>query len=89
MVPTARLELARPRSLPPQDSVSTNSTTSAKALAHLESQDAERPVVNFIYCGISLALEPALGPGACTGAAGCVVVAGTDARSSTLFTLCS
>ena len=30
MVPTARLELARPKSLPPQDSVSTNSTTSAK-----------------------------------------------------------
>ncbi len=33
MVPTARLELAQPRSLPPQDSVSTNSTTSAKGLA--------------------------------------------------------
>src|SRR3569832_520225 len=32
MVPTARLELARPRSLPPQDSVSTNSTTSAKGM---------------------------------------------------------
>jgi hypothetical protein len=44
MVPTARLELARPRSLPPQDSVSTNSTTSAKALAHRELQDAARPV---------------------------------------------
>jgi len=29
MVPTARLELARLSPLPPQDSVSTNSTTSA------------------------------------------------------------
>jgi hypothetical protein len=47
MVPTARLELARPRSLPPQDSVSTNSTTSAKALAHLVSQDAMRPAFNY------------------------------------------
>ena len=42
MVPTARLELARPRSLPPQDSVSTNSTTSAKAFVHLVWQGAER-----------------------------------------------
>ncbi len=37
MVPTARLELAQPKSLPPQDSVSTNSTTSAKALNTLNS----------------------------------------------------
>ncbi len=36
MVPTARLELAQPKSLPPQDSVSTNSTTSAKAFEHLD-----------------------------------------------------
>ncbi len=29
MVPSARLELAQPKPLPPQDSVSTNSTTTA------------------------------------------------------------
>jgi hypothetical protein len=29
LVPTARLELAQPKPLPPQDSVSTNFTTSA------------------------------------------------------------
>ena len=59
MVPTARLELARPRSLPPQDSVSTNSTTSAKALEHLEKPGALCPAMYYFYCGISLALEPA------------------------------
>ena len=70
MVPTARLELAQPKSLPPQDSVSTNSTTSAKAFEHLEWQRDE-PAMNhlrllhlplLLYCGISRALEPASGP---------------------------
>ena len=78
MVPTARLELARPKSLPPQDSVSTNSTTSATGM---------RPD-STAYCGMSPALVPALLPGACAGAAGCACVAGTTVRSSTLAGLC-
>ena len=38
LVPTARLELAQPKPLPPQDSVSTNFTTSAyyKMTEHLK-----------------------------------------------------
>jgi hypothetical protein len=88
MVPTARLELARPRSLPPQDSVSTNSTTSAKELALPVWQGAHGPDVLRSYFGISTAFEPSLGPGAGAGAAGCVVVTGTAVRSSTLVGLC-
>ena len=34
LVPTARLELAQPKPLPPQDSVSTNFTTSASCKTH-------------------------------------------------------
>ena len=84
MVPTARLELARPRSLPPQDSVSTNSTTSAKGLSPFHCAGRERVRLRF-YCGMSAALEPSSGAVAgVTGAAGWVVV-GTPVRSSTLL----
>ena len=79
MVPTARLELARPKSLPPQDSVSTNSTTSAKGHAP--------EWILLIYCGMSAAFEPAFWPGIGAGAAGCVC-AGTAVRSSTLAGFC-
>ena len=77
MVPTARLELARPKSLPPQDSVSTNSTTSANELA------PDWILLVSAYCGMSPALEPGTG----SAEAGCVF-AGTAVRSMTLVGLC-
>ena len=87
MVPTARLELARPKSLPPQDSVSTNSTTSAKGLIPLDFNQAPARLMLLVYCGISPAFEPVFWLGACAGAAGCAC-AGTVVRSSTLPGLC-
>ena len=45
MVPSARLELAQPKSLPPQDSVSTNSTTTAKAFEHLNGRLPTLPCI--------------------------------------------
>ena len=57
MVPTARLELARPKSLPPQDSVSTNSTTSAMGCP---------PKLCLRYSGMSVTLEE--DPEDCAGA---------------------
>ena len=59
MVPTARLELAQPKSLPPQDSVSTNSTTSANGLVPdwIMLMYYEVFITDF-YCGISAAFEP-------------------------------
>ena len=89
MVPTARLELARPRSLPPQDSVSTNSTTSAKEHAPLRfAAGAVRRMLLYFYCGMSPALEPAFGLGAGAGAAGWFAVVGTAVRSRTLVERC-
>ena len=64
MVPTIRLELIRPKSLPPQDSVSTNFTTSAQPNRYHEvaSMFTRSPRINpniSTYLGISFAFEPA------------------------------
>ena len=45
MVPSERLELSRLSSLPPQGSVSTNSTTTAKLYCHASLGYLERPRV--------------------------------------------
>ncbi len=66
MVPTARLELARLSSLPPQDSVSTNSTTSALHGTRMASQWNSNA-----YFGMAPDLSsPPDGAGAGTGATG-------------------
>ncbi len=74
LVPTARLELAQLAPLPPQDSVSTNFTTSAEArysnlLCVLPSMHSCSEHPNFFdYFGISAAW-PAAFAGSCAGAA--------------------
>ena len=57
LVPTARLELAQLSPLPPQDSVSTNFTTSAL----LEPATPNRPELRKTYFGTSLAFESETG----------------------------
>ena len=54
-----RLELIRPKSLPPQDSVSTNFTTSALhgQLRFTEGNYLSRSALSINYFGISFALE--------------------------------
>ena len=87
LVPTARLELARLSPLPPQDSVSTNFTTSAllKRFADFQgiklSQRSDKPQ---IYRGISFAFDSPLAgvdPGAAPASAG----AEEEVDSTTLF----
>ena len=66
LVPSMRLELTRLSALPPQDSVSTNSTTTARGF---------KMEIISRYFGIWLALEPSFDPSAAAGAACCAGVA--------------
>ena len=70
MVPTMRLELIRLAPLPPQDSVSTNSTTSANSNAATRCRGIAKSYKDS-YLGISPAFDAPLFAGtAGTGAAG-------------------
>ncbi len=72
LVPTARLELARLSPPPPQDGVSTNSTTSANNFPPGDAIAVSSPAVK-VYFGISFTFEssPAAGSGStATGASG-------------------
>ncbi len=80
MVPTARLELARLSSLPPQDSVSTNFTTSA--LQGMFQEHAEELI--SAYLGIAPDLSNSTG--ACTGA-DCGATGCTAGLAASLFWL--
>jgi hypothetical protein len=88
MVPSKRLELLRLSALPPQDSVSTNSTTTAIIPESSPGFTDLRQTCDKPYLGISVDLpwEPAAGAGAEeAGAAGCESIrpAGTARLSVT------
>ena len=94
LVPTVRLELTQLAPLPPQDSVSTNFTTSAISLLRERRELYNKPLTRScaatkksinrdhaaIYFGMSLAFESGTA-GVCTGAAGTLW---TGAESITL-----
>ena len=92
LVPTARLELAQLSPLPPQDSVSTNFTTSAllppakvadgpNNIIDAAPAGPGNPVLTPNYLGISIAFESVGTVVGATGAAGC------DTGADVAFTL--
>src|SRR5450759_989903 len=84
LVPTARLELAQLSPLPPQDSVSTNFTTSARrAMGNGETATGQRPFPithsPSLYFGTSFAFGPAgASAGLGTSPAGAAAVSGCE-----------